>query len=118
MDWWDGIAPDLAVDHRIIRVDLIGHGGTEAPRYGYSIERQGALVSAILDQLGINRVTVIGHSMGGEVATALAEIEPGRIERMILIDRAGARFCSRLRCSGKIRRRFEAAHLYGVSIGP
>jgi pimeloyl-ACP methyl ester carboxylesterase len=86
MDWWDGIAPQLAVDHRVICVDLIGHGGTEAPSSGYSIERQGALVSAVLDKLGVDRVTVIGHSMGGEVATALAEIKPKRIERMILID--------------------------------
>jgi pimeloyl-ACP methyl ester carboxylesterase len=86
MDWWDEIAPQLAVDHRVICVDLIGHGGTEAPASGYSIERQGALVSAILDKLGVDRVTLIGHSMGGEVATALAEIRPERIERLILID--------------------------------
>ena len=86
MDWWDDIAPALAANHRVIRVDLIGHGGTEAPRPGYSIERQAALVSAILDKLGVDLVTVIGHSMGGEVATALAEIKPERIERMILID--------------------------------
>jgi pimeloyl-ACP methyl ester carboxylesterase len=86
IDWWDSIAPALAVDHRVICVDLIGHGGTEAPHSGYSIERQAALVSAILDKMGIERVTVIGHSMGGEVATALAEIKPARIDRMILID--------------------------------
>jgi pimeloyl-ACP methyl ester carboxylesterase len=86
IDWWDEIAPDLARDHRVIRVDLIGHGGTDAPRSGYSIERQAALVSAILDNLGADRVTVIGHSMGGEVATALAEIKPERIEGIILID--------------------------------
>lgn len=86
IDWWDEIALALAVDHRVIRVDLIGHGGTAAPASGYSIERQGALVAAILDRLGVDRVTVIGHSMGGEVATALAEIKPARIERMILID--------------------------------
>ncbi len=86
MDWWDDIAPPLAVDHRVIRIDLIGHGGTAAPSSGYSIERQAALVSAVLDQLGVGRFTVIGHSMGGEVATALAEVKPDRIERMILID--------------------------------
>ncbi len=85
-DWWDNIAPGLAADHRVIRIDLIGHGGTMAPRSGYSIERQAMLVSAILDRLGVDRFTVIGHSMGGEVATALAEINPQRVERMILID--------------------------------
>jgi pimeloyl-ACP methyl ester carboxylesterase len=86
IDWWDNIAPGLAADHRVIRIDLIGHGGTTAPRSGYSIERQAMLVSAILDRLGVERFIVIGHSMGGEVATALAEINPQRIERMILID--------------------------------
>jgi len=86
IDWWDDIAPGLAADHRVIRIDLIGHGGTMAPRSGYSIERQAMLVSGLLDRLGVDRFTVIGHSMGGEVATALAEINPQRIERMILID--------------------------------
>jgi len=86
IDWWDEIAPALAADHRVIRIDLIGHGGTAAPASGYSIERQGALVAAVLDRLGVDRVTVIGHSMGGEVATAFAEMKPARIARMILID--------------------------------
>jgi pimeloyl-ACP methyl ester carboxylesterase len=86
IDWWDEIAPTLAQKHRVIRIDLIGHGGTEAPSTGYSIERQAALVSSVLDKLEVDRTTVIGHSMGGEVATALAEINPHRIERLILID--------------------------------
>jgi pimeloyl-ACP methyl ester carboxylesterase len=95
IDWWDDIAPALATDHRIVSIDLIDHGGTAAPVSGYSIERQGALVSAILDKLGVDRATVVGHSMGGEVATALAELKPERIERLILIDSpptAGATF--------------------------
>jgi pimeloyl-ACP methyl ester carboxylesterase len=86
IDWWNEIAPQLASDHRVISIDLIGHGGTGAPPSGYSIFRQAALVAAVLDELGVDRVTVIGHSMGGEVATALAERNPARIERMILID--------------------------------
>ena len=84
--WWDAIAPSLAKDHRIIRLDLIGHGGTEAPQRGYSIERQAALVAAVLDAQKADKVVVIGHSMGGEVATALAEARPERIDRIILID--------------------------------
>jgi pimeloyl-ACP methyl ester carboxylesterase len=86
IDWWDEIAPALATDHRVIRVDLIGHGGTAAPASGYTIPRQAELVAAVLDRLGVDRVTVIGHSMGGEVATALAERDPARIAAMILID--------------------------------
>jgi pimeloyl-ACP methyl ester carboxylesterase len=86
IDWWDEIAPQLATDHRVIRIDLIGHGGTAAPDSGYSIERQAQLVSSILDKLAVDRFTVVGHSMGGEVATALAEMKPERVERMVLID--------------------------------
>jgi pimeloyl-ACP methyl ester carboxylesterase len=86
IDWWDEIAPALAMDHRVIRIDLIGHGGTAAPASGYTIPRQAELVAAVLDRLGVERVIVIGHSMGGEVATALAERNPARIAAMILID--------------------------------
>lgn len=86
LDWWDDIAPALAADHRVIRLDLIGHGGTEAPASGYTIERQAKLVAAVLDKLGVDRVIAIGHSMGGEVATALAEANPERVERLVLID--------------------------------
>jgi pimeloyl-ACP methyl ester carboxylesterase len=86
LDWWDDIAPSLAKTHRVIRLDLIGHGGTAAPRSGYDIPHQAAFVGAVLDKLGVDRVTVIGHSMGGEVATALAEARPRRIDRVVLID--------------------------------
>jgi pimeloyl-ACP methyl ester carboxylesterase len=86
IDWWDEIAPALVADHRVIRIDLIGHGGTAAPASGYTILRQAELVAAVLDRLDVDRVTVIGHSMGGEVATALAETIPTRIAAMILID--------------------------------
>lgn len=86
IDWWDDITAELATDHRIIRIDLIGYGGTAAPATGYSIEKQAALVSAILNKFAVDRIMIIGHSMGGEVATAVAEIDPDRIQRMILID--------------------------------
>lgn len=86
IDWWDDVASSLALHHRVIRVDLIGHGGTAAPTAGYAIPRQAQLAAALLDRLVVAQVTVIGHSMGGEVAVALAEIQPQRVDRMILID--------------------------------
>ena len=86
MDWWDNIAPELAVNYRVIRIDLLGHGGTAAPITGYSIEEQAVFVLPVLDDLAVDRFTVIGHSMGGEVATAIAEINPQWIKSMILID--------------------------------
>jgi len=86
LDWWDAIAPGLSSDHRVIRLDLIGHGGTEAPGSGYAIARQAALVKAVLDRLGVARTVVVGHSMGGEVATAFAAANPANVERLVLID--------------------------------
>jgi pimeloyl-ACP methyl ester carboxylesterase len=86
IDWWDNVAPALAAHHRVIRADLIGHGGTAAPAIGYAITRQAQLAAALLDKLDVDHVTVVGHSMGGEVAIALAESKPERIDQMILID--------------------------------
>jgi pimeloyl-ACP methyl ester carboxylesterase len=86
INWWDSIAPELAANHRVIRIDLLGHGGTAAPATGYSIKEQAALVLAVLDSLAVGRFSVAGHSMGGEVAIAIAEINSQRIDRMILID--------------------------------
>ena len=86
IDWWDEIAPALAKHHRVIRLDLIGHGGTAAPRFGYEMTRQAELASAVLETLGVARVTVVGHSMGGWVATALASLHPERIEGLVFID--------------------------------
>jgi pimeloyl-ACP methyl ester carboxylesterase len=124
IDWWDEIAPALAADHRVIRMDLIGHGGTEAPTSGYAIEHQAALVKAVLDHLGVDRVTVIGHSMGGEVATAFAESDPSRIERLVLIDSppgVGATFnlLTRLACTpiiGELLSRFETESVIRKSL--
>jgi len=85
IDWWDAVVPALAADHRVVRLDLIGHGGTAAPAVGYLIKRQAALVAAVLDKLGIAKATLIGHSMGGDVATAFAEAYPDRVDGLVLI---------------------------------
>ena len=85
MRWWDGVVPALARDHRVIRVDLLGHGGSEKPRDGYSMEQQADLVAQAMRRLGIRRAAVVGHSMGGAVATALAERHRGRVSRVMVI---------------------------------
>lgn len=84
--WWNAVTPGLARDHRVIRVDLVGHGGSEAPAEGYSMRQQARAVARALDRLGVRRAAVVGHSMGGTVATALAEAEPRLIDRVAVID--------------------------------
>src|SRR5258708_18420932 len=74
--WWDPVVPRLAGAYRVIRVDLLGHGRSSSPAGGYDIPAQARRVGAALDRLGAGRVTVIGHSTGGSVATAPAEQRP------------------------------------------
>ena len=88
--WWDGILPLLAERHRVIRVDLLGHGGSEKPSGGYSIPEQAALVAGALNQLGIEGATVVGHSMGFSVAVALAEQSSQLTDRLVNIDEGPA----------------------------
>jgi pimeloyl-ACP methyl ester carboxylesterase len=84
--WWDPVIPQLAGACRVIRVDLAGHGRSSSPAGGYDIPAQARRVGAVLDRLGAGQVTVIGHSTGGSMATALAEQRPGAVAALALID--------------------------------
>jgi len=65
--------PILARKHRVVAVDLLGHGGSEKPSSGYSIENQADLVAGVLGRLGVRNAEVVGHSLGGSVAVALTD---------------------------------------------
>jgi pimeloyl-ACP methyl ester carboxylesterase len=88
IDWWEGMLPALERDHRVIAIDLLGFGGSEKPDSGYSMEDQADLVAEALGKLGVLRATVVGHSLGGTVATALAEASPSLVSRLVIIDQA------------------------------
>jgi pimeloyl-ACP methyl ester carboxylesterase len=88
MSWWDDLAPLLERDHRVIRVDLLGHGGSDKPSAGYSIEDQATTVAEALAKLGVVNATVVGHSLGGSVVTALAQQSPQLASRVVIIDQA------------------------------
>src|SRR5215467_3813958 len=84
--WWDPVIPALAGAYRVIRVDLLGHGRSSSPAGRYGIPAHARRVGAALDRLGADRVTVIGHSMGCMVATALTEQRPDKVAALALID--------------------------------
>lgn len=91
IQWWEAVAPALAAGNRVIAIDLIGHGGSESPRdtAAYSAEAQAAAVHQALGALGVRHAVVIGHSMGGTVATALAERIPEMVDRVVVSDTPG-----------------------------
>jgi len=84
---WDLVAPALAEAHRVVRVDLLGHGRSAKPTgASYEIPDQAARVAAVVERLGTGPVTVVGHSSGGIVATALAEQRPDLVAAVALVD--------------------------------
>jgi pimeloyl-ACP methyl ester carboxylesterase len=86
MDYWDGMLPALAADNRVITLDLRGHGGSEKPSSGYSVPEQAELVAEALRELQVNDAEVVGHSLGGSVAVALAAEAPALVDRVAIID--------------------------------
>src|SRR5580693_174986 len=83
---WDPVVPRLAGAYHVIRVDLLGQGRSANLAGGYDIPAQARRAGAVLDMLGVSRVTVIGHSSGCTVATALAEQRPDATAGLALID--------------------------------
>jgi len=88
LHWFDLVEPLLAERHRVIRIDLLGFGGSEKPESGYSIEEQAALVAEALNELDVQGALVAGNSMGGMVTASLAEQASQLVDRAVLIGMA------------------------------
>lgn len=89
IEWWQEVAPALAgTGMRVVAIDLVGHGGSEAPPDAdqYGAAGQAAAVRRALDALGVRHAILVGHSMGGVVATAVAERAPDVVERVVVAD--------------------------------
>jgi pimeloyl-ACP methyl ester carboxylesterase len=86
INWWDGMVPILERDHRVIAIDLLGHGGSEKPGSGYTPPNQAKVVAEALERLQVSDATVVGHSLGGSVTVALSEQNPELVGRAVIID--------------------------------
>ncbi|MDG5495779.1 alpha/beta hydrolase [Niveispirillum sp. BGYR6] len=87
---WDGWAADLSRDYRVIRYDLAGHGLTGPdPAGSYGPERDAAQLLALLDALGVQRASLIGNSLGGQIAWTFAAAHPDRVEKLVLVAPGG-----------------------------
>ncbi|MCZ6608801.1 MAG: alpha/beta hydrolase [Alphaproteobacteria bacterium] len=82
--WNSCQVPALSKDLQVITFDPRGCGRTSAPDGVYTMEQLACDVAALLDHLGVRSAHVLGHSMGGRVALALALAYPGRVRSLIL----------------------------------
>jgi pimeloyl-ACP methyl ester carboxylesterase len=86
---WEPVARRLAAHHTVIAPDLIGHGDSATPRGDYSLGAHAAMIRDLLALLGVERATIVGHSLGGGVAMQFFYQFPQRIERLILVSSGG-----------------------------
>ena len=86
---WRSVALNLARDHTVIAPDLIGHGDSAAPRGDYSLGAHASSIRDLLAAIGIDRASIVGHSLGGGVAMQFFYQFPQRIERLVLISTGG-----------------------------
>jgi len=84
--WFPRLAMTLAATHRVTIYDLRGHGYSERPESGYRVSDHADDLRSLLDELGIERAALIGHSLGGSVALELALRAPERVRHLGLLD--------------------------------
>lgn len=87
---WDEVAPGLTPHGRIVALDQRGHGASDRPPSGYAPEDYAADVAACCAALDLRRPVIVGHSLGGRTALALAAARPGLARGYVLVD-VGAR---------------------------
>lgn len=88
-DCWRSVVHKLATRHRVIAVDLLGHGQSDKPRGDYSLGAFAVWLRDFLDALNIREVTVVGHSFGGGVALQFAHQHKEYCRRLVLISSGG-----------------------------
>lgn len=86
---WDDVMPELAKNFTVIAPDLLGHGESDKPHADYSLGGYANGMRDLLTVLGIDKATIVGHSLGGGVAMQFAYQFPERTERVVLVSTGG-----------------------------
>ena len=89
LEAWASQIEDLSRDYTVIAPDLLGHGRSDKPRADYSVAAYANGMRDLISVLGVDRVTIVGHSLGGGVATQFAYQFPERCERLVLVSAGG-----------------------------
>lgn len=83
---WDTLTEQLIKKHQVITIDLLGHGQTPCLGYIHSMETMANAVTRVLEKEKIISAKIVGHSMGGYVALALAENHPEFVTSLVLLN--------------------------------
>jgi pimeloyl-ACP methyl ester carboxylesterase len=83
---WKDLVPISSQKNRVITIDLLGHGATGCLGYVHSMENNAEIIKAVLSHLRIRKVIFVGHSMGGYVALAFAELYPAAVKGLVLLN--------------------------------
>ena len=86
---WSGVMGLLARDFTVVAPDLLGHGESAKPPGDYSLGAYANGLRDLMAVLGIDRATLVGHSLGGGIALQLAYQHPECCERLVLVDSGG-----------------------------
>ena len=84
--FWDGQMSHFAAKHRVVALDLAGHGQSGAGRKDWTMAAFGQDVLSVVEALGLKRVVLIGHSLGGPAVLEAARHMPGRVAGLVLVD--------------------------------
>lgn len=90
LESWDAWSEILQEEYYVIRYDLLGHGLTGPDEQSrYSAPERAEFLQAVMDELGIERATLAGNSLGGQIAWLFAASNPDRVDRLILVSAGG-----------------------------
>lgn len=84
--YWDAQVGPFSRDFQVVTVDLAGHGGSGFGRERWTVEAFGADVAAVVEAMALERVILIGHSLGGDVILEAARRLPGRVDGLVWVD--------------------------------
>lgn len=83
---WNTLAEELSKRYRVFAFDLLGHGKSESMGYIHTMEDQADMIFSVLQENKIRKVSLIGHSMGGYIALAFAELYPDCVKKLSLVN--------------------------------
>ena len=86
---WEQTINDLSKSYRVIAIDLPGHGHTDCVGYAHSMDLMAKCVKSVLDSLKLKRYVIVGHSMGGYVGLAFADLFPDSLRGLCLYHSTG-----------------------------